>query len=188
MRLAVLLICGAIAFGQSTLPSSEPKAGPSDYVRLSEILVVPKNVTTAPQAAASPAAPASSAHNSPSAVGKDAALAAAEAKANDLLKKIRDGASFEDIAKKFSDGPTAAYGGAIGQFKRGQLARVLEDKGFAMKVGDVSDVIRTKQGFTILKVTGGAPRPPRSPPEAPSRSSAILWVWILVLISNASTM
>jgi len=40
-----------------------------------------------------------------------AALAAAEAKANDLLKQIRAGASFEDIAKKNSDGPSAAQGG-----------------------------------------------------------------------------
>ena len=37
-------------------------------------------------------------------------------------------------------------------FKRGQLAKELEDKTFAMKAGDVTDVIRTKQGYVILKV------------------------------------
>ena len=37
-------------------------------------------------------------------------------------------------------------------FKRGQLAKELEDKTFAMKAGEVSDVIRTKQGYVILKV------------------------------------
>jgi peptidyl-prolyl cis-trans isomerase SurA len=37
-------------------------------------------------------------------------------------------------------------------FKRGQLDKGIEDKTFAMKTGDVTDVIRTKQGYVILKV------------------------------------
>jgi peptidyl-prolyl cis-trans isomerase SurA len=79
-------------------------------------------------------------------------LAAAQAKAEDLLAQIRKGASFEDVAKKKSDGPTAAHGGDLGDFKRGTLAKELEDKTFAMKPSEVSDVIRTRQGFVILKV------------------------------------
>ena len=82
-----------------------------------------------------------------------AILAAAQDKANHLLAEIKKGAKFEDVAKKNSDGPTAAQGGDLGQFKRGTLAKELEDKTFAMKPGEVSDVIRTKQGFIILKVT-----------------------------------
>lgn len=80
-------------------------------------------------------------------------LAAAEAKANDLLKQIRAGASFEDIAKKDSQGLSAAQGGDLGYFERGKLAKQLEDITFALKKDQVSDVIRTKQGFVILKVT-----------------------------------
>ena len=80
-------------------------------------------------------------------------LAAAEAKAKDLLDQIHKGTKFEDVAKKSSDGPTAANGGDLGEFKRGTLSRELEDKTFAMKPGDVSEVIRTKQGFVILQVT-----------------------------------
>jgi peptidyl-prolyl cis-trans isomerase SurA len=80
-------------------------------------------------------------------------LAAAEAKANDLLKQIRAGASFEEVAKKESQGLSAAQGGELGYFERGKLAKQLEDVTFAMKKGDTSDVIRTKQGFVILKVT-----------------------------------
>ena len=80
-------------------------------------------------------------------------LAAAETKAQDLLAQIHKGSSFEDVAKKNSDGPTAAQGGDLGGFKRGTLAKELEDKTFAMKAGEVSDIIRTKQGFVILKVT-----------------------------------
>ena len=80
-------------------------------------------------------------------------LSAADAKAKDVVEQIKKGASFEDVAKKNSDGPTAAQGGDLGYFKRGTLAKELEDKTFAMKPGDVSDVIRTKQGYVILKVT-----------------------------------
>ena len=80
-------------------------------------------------------------------------IATAQAKAEDLLKQIRAGASFEDVAKKESQGPTAAQGGDLGIFKRGTLAKQLEDLTFGMKKGQVSDVIRTKQGFVILKVT-----------------------------------
>jgi peptidyl-prolyl cis-trans isomerase SurA len=80
-------------------------------------------------------------------------LAAAKAKAESLLAEVRKGADFEDVAKKSSDGPAAAQGGDLGYFQRGTLAKQLEDKVFAMKPGDISDVIQTKQGFVILKVT-----------------------------------
>ncbi len=76
----------------------------------------------------------------------------AQARANDLLEQLNKGAKFEDLAKKYSDGSTAAQGGEIGGFKRGEMAKELEDKTFSLKVGGVSDVIRTRQGFIIFKV------------------------------------
>jgi peptidyl-prolyl cis-trans isomerase SurA len=82
-----------------------------------------------------------------------AKIAAAQAKADDILKQIKAGAKFEDIAKKESQGPSAAQGGDLGFFERGKLAKQLEDLTFGMKKDEVSDVIRTKQGFVILKVT-----------------------------------
>jgi peptidyl-prolyl cis-trans isomerase SurA len=132
-----------------------------EYIRLSEILVAPKPATPATPATAPAADPNAAPASTPAAAAPadqakqasdDAALNAAQAKANDLLKQIHDGANFEDIAKKNSDGPSAADGGALGIFKRGQLAKELEDKTFAMKSGEVTDVIRTKQGYVILKV------------------------------------
>lgn len=79
---------------------------------------------------------------------------AAKAKAEDVLKRVRAGADFAEIAKKESQDPSAAKGGDLGEpFERGKLAKQLEDTVFNMKKGDVSDVIRTKQGFVILKVT-----------------------------------
>lgn len=81
------------------------------------------------------------------------ALNDAQAKAQDVLKQLQGGANFEDTAKKESNGPSAQDGGALGIFKRGQLAKELEDKTFALKSGQLTDVIRTKQGYVILKVT-----------------------------------
>jgi len=142
-----------------------------ESIKLSEILIAPKKVAVDTPAATKPVlngtadasgtAPGGDAPKTQDAASVEAAkqaadaaaLAAAEAKANDVLKQIRAGASFDDMAKKFSDGPSAAQGGDLGVFKRGALAKELEDKTFAMKSGDVTDVIRTKQGYVILKVT-----------------------------------
>ena len=83
-----------------------------------------------------------------------AKVAEAEAKANQLLDQLKKGAKFDDLAKKSSDGPTAAQGGTLGTFKRGELAKDLEDKTFSLSAGENTGVIRTRQGFIILKVTG----------------------------------
>jgi peptidyl-prolyl cis-trans isomerase SurA len=117
-----------------------------EQIRLSEILVAPKTPPAPAPAAGSTPPP-------PSPAETDAALAAAQTKAQDLLEQIRKGASFEDLAKKQSDGPSAAQGGDLSYFKRGVLSKDLEDKVFTIKPGEVTDVIRTKQGFVILKVT-----------------------------------
>ena len=90
--------------------------------------------------------------NAPPAPEDPAKVTAAEDKAKQLLASIKGGAKFEDIAKKPSEGPTADQGGELGLFKRGMLAKELEDLTFGMKPGSVSDVIRTRQGFVILKV------------------------------------
>jgi peptidyl-prolyl cis-trans isomerase SurA len=120
-----------------------------EYIRLSEILITPKTATPAPAAPADPNAAAAP----PTPPAEDAAsLAAAEAKANEILKQLHDGGKFEELAKKSSDGPSAADGGALGMFKRGQLAKELEDRTFAMKSGEITDVIRVKQGYAILRV------------------------------------
>jgi peptidyl-prolyl cis-trans isomerase SurA len=81
-----------------------------------------------------------------------ARVAEAQNQANDLLQQLKKGAKFDELAKKYSNGPTAAEGGEIGSFKRGEMAKELEDKIFPLKPGEVSDVIRTRQGFIIFKV------------------------------------
>jgi TonB family protein len=74
-------------------------------------------------------------------------------KAEQIRDAIRQGGAFANFARTNSQGPTAILGGDIGYFKRGSLAPSLDELVWRMKVGDVSDVLRTKQGFVILKVT-----------------------------------
>lgn len=151
-----------------------------EEIRLSEILVSTSKPEPAPKPAAAPppgaafdatkpldAAKSPDATKSPdpttpvatpppantSSEADEDQLAAAEAKAKSLREQIQKGAAFDEVAKKSSDGPSAAQGGDLGLFKRGTLSKELEDRTFAMKAGEVTDVIRTKQGFVILKVT-----------------------------------
>ncbi|MGB6691686.1 MAG: peptidylprolyl isomerase, partial [Terracidiphilus sp.] len=119
-----------------------------ESVRLSEILV---STGTAPSATV----PGGEQDDDP------AKLAAAQAKADQIETKLQAGGDFTQLAKTFSDGPTAAEGGDLGDFRRGSLAKVLEDQTFALKSGQFTAPIRTRQGYVILKVDqhvpGGVP-------------------------------
>ena len=86
-----------------------------------------------------------------------AKLAAAKSKADDLEAKLHAGGDFGQLARNFSDGTTAGQGGDLGQYKRGELAKVLEDKTFSLKTGEYSDPIRTRQGYVIFKVVEHIP-------------------------------
>lgn len=91
----------------------------------------------------------------PTANPDDAAqVAEAQKKADGLATQLKSGTDFATLAKAQSGGPTAAQGGELGEFKRGQLAKVLEDQTFDLKPGEYTQPIRTKQGFVILKVDG----------------------------------
>lgn len=84
-------------------------------------------------------------------------VAAAQAKADDVEAKLHSGADFGQLAKSFSDGTTAAEGGDLGTYKRGELNKVFEDATFGLKVGESTAPIRTKQGFVIFKVMDHTP-------------------------------
>ncbi len=88
-----------------------------------------------------------------------AQVAEAQHKAEQVRDAIRRGGTFADIARVNSQGPTAAQGGDIGCFTHGKLARILDELVFRMKVGDVSDVFRTKHGFRILEVSARGAHP-----------------------------
>lgn len=81
-----------------------------------------------------------------------ASLAAAEAKAQEALKKAKGGEKFDELAKKYSDGPTASEGGDLGFFGRGTMVKQLDDAAFSLRRGQVSDIIRLKDAFVIIRV------------------------------------
>ena len=86
-----------------------------------------------------------------SATATEAEIQQAQTKANGIYDKLKGGADFAATAKASSGGPTATQGGDLGVFKRGQLAKVLEDRTFAQQVNAYTEPIRTRQGFVILK-------------------------------------
>ena len=113
-----------------------------ERVRLSEILIA-----TNPNAP-KPEAGKENTLGEPSAE----AVAAAQAKADDVYKQLTAGAKFDELARKLSNGSTADQGGDLGYFKRNDLAKELEDKTFSLKPGQFTQPIRTRQGFIILRV------------------------------------
>jgi peptidyl-prolyl cis-trans isomerase SurA len=83
---------------------------------------------------------------------KEAELPDLKKKAETALKRVKDGEDFGEIAKRLSDGSTKEQGGYIGMFKRGELAKQLEDVVFKMKKNGLTDVLETKQGFLVMQV------------------------------------
>ena len=79
-------------------------------------------------------------------------LPALKKKAETALKRVQDGEDFGEIAKRYSDSSTKDQGGFLGVYKRGELAKELEDKVFNMKRNELTEVLETKQGYLILQV------------------------------------
>jgi peptidyl-prolyl cis-trans isomerase D len=79
--------------------------------------------------------------------------AAAKAKAEDLLKQIKAGGNFAELAKKNSDDPGSKdQGGELGFLKKGATVPEFDQAAFSLPVGQTSDLIKTKFGYHILQV------------------------------------
>ncbi len=77
-----------------------------------------------------------------------------EAKAADLLKQVKAGGDFAEVAKKNSDDPgSAPKGGDLGWVTKGQMVPNFEATAFSLKKGEISNVIKTEYGFHIVQVT-----------------------------------
>jgi len=83
---------------------------------------------------------------------KESELPDLKKKAELMIKRVDDGEDFGELAKRFSDGSTAAQGGYLGIYKRGELSKEIEDMVFTMKKNQMTPVIETKQSYLILQV------------------------------------
>ncbi len=70
--------------------------------------------------------------------------------AEDLLKKLAEGETFEALAQKFSQCPSRMSGGDLGQFSRGQMVKPFEDAAFALEVDQVSAPVQTQFGYHLI--------------------------------------
>ncbi len=72
-----------------------------------------------------------------------------------VLKRAQAGENFAELAKKYSEGPSAKNGGDLDYFTRENMVPEFSDVAFKLKkVGNLSDLVRTKYGFHIIKLTG----------------------------------
>jgi parvulin-like peptidyl-prolyl isomerase len=80
--------------------------------------------------------------------------AEARLRAQEVLLKIRGGAPFEEMVKEYTDEPGGEErNGDLGVFDRSTMVKPFADAAFALKVGEVSEVVETKYGFHVIKRT-----------------------------------
>jgi peptidyl-prolyl cis-trans isomerase SurA len=82
--------------------------------------------------------------------------------AQSILERARKGEDFAELARNYSKGPEASGGGVLGFFKPKEMRPELEEVVFKLKPGEISDPVKSMDGFHILRVPerkGGEPRP-----------------------------
>jgi len=80
-------------------------------------------------------------------------VAEAQKRAGDLLKQLKGGANFEDLAKKYSEDPgSAKEGGSLGWIGKGRTVPEFEKAAFSLPKGQISDLVKSSYGFHIIRV------------------------------------
>ncbi|HTW31920.1 MAG TPA: peptidyl-prolyl cis-trans isomerase [Candidatus Sulfotelmatobacter sp.] len=80
-------------------------------------------------------------------------VAEAQQRAQDLLKQLKAGANFEDLARKYSEDPgSAKQGGSLGWIGRGQTVPEFEKVAFSLPKGQMSDLVKSSYGFHIIRI------------------------------------
>lgn len=78
--------------------------------------------------------------------------AQAKTEAEEVLRQAKNGEDFAQLAKDYSDGPSATQGGSLGWFSKGQMVAPFSDAAFAAKPGDIVGPVETRYGFHVIKV------------------------------------
>ncbi len=68
-----------------------------------------------------------------------------------IQQRLADGADFAELAKQHSDCGSAAAGGDLGAFGRGQMVKAFEDAAFALDVDGTSEIVETPFGYHIIR-------------------------------------
>ncbi len=74
------------------------------------------------------------------------------AKIFDIMKMVEEGKNFAELAKEYSECPSKNKGGHLGTFKKEAMVKPFADKAFSMKAGEISEPVRTRFGWHIIKV------------------------------------
>jgi NIMA-interacting peptidyl-prolyl cis-trans isomerase 1 len=158
------LVLGLAALGCDE-PSAAPPAASSSPAAPSSVPSIVPSATAEAVAASATASPApdtiiaqhilvayGSARRAPKGVTRS--KADAKARAGEALAKIRSGTTFEDAVSAYSDDAGSADRmGSVGKFHRDQMDPAFSAAAFALRVGQVSDVVETPFGFHIIKRT-----------------------------------
>lgn len=79
-------------------------------------------------------------------------LAAKRSELESIRQEIIEGADFGEVAQERSEGPSAANGGQLGQFARGQMVPAFEEVAFSLEPGEISEIVETQFGYHIVEV------------------------------------
>ena len=85
-----------------------------------------------------------------------------KAEAEDVLKKLKEGVPFEQLAAQYARGEGAGMSGDMGFVEKGSMLSAVDEVAFKLKIGDTSDVIESPQGFHIIQILdkrGGGMKP-----------------------------
>ncbi|HBA89049.1 MAG TPA: peptidylprolyl isomerase [Geobacter sp.] len=80
-------------------------------------------------------------------------LVATEQQCLDLKKQIEEGADFAEVARKNSSCPSRNQGGALGEFRPGQMVREFDEVVFSGEVGKVLGPVKTQFGYHLIEIT-----------------------------------
>jgi len=84
--------------------------------------------------------------------------AGAREKVREIMTRLKQGESFEDLALRFSDGPNASHGGSLGLVRQGELLPEIERTITTLVPGGISDAIETSEGYHIMRMEDKKPK------------------------------